>query len=153
MSKKREPGIWLALACSIWGISLTAQSATPPAQAPLVMNWKSVEWGPPSERPGFPAGLRNAPIATDPETEGPTYLARFPAGSRFKMHWHTHTETVVVLEGNVDIILDGTRHTATEGSYILIPGLAHHEWVVPDTGDVVLLARRDGPADFHFVEP
>ena len=122
-------------------------------QAPLVMNWRTAEWGPSSDRPRFPAGLRNASIATDPETGGPTYLARFPAGSRFEMHWHSFTETVVIMEGAVDIILDGTRHTATEGSYIIIPGKAHHEWLVPDEADVVLLARRDGPTDFHFVEP
>jgi quercetin dioxygenase-like cupin family protein len=125
-----------------------------PQPAPLVMNWKTAEWGPPSPaRPGFPAGLRNSQIGTDPTTGGPTYLARFPAGSRFEMHWHTYAETAVVMEGSVDIILDGIRHTATEGSYIVIPGKAHHEWIVPEEADVVLLARRDGPADFHFVEP
>lgn len=69
------------------------------------------------------------------------------------MHWHTYTETVVILEGAVDIILDGIRYTAAEGSYIIIPGAVHHEWQVPDSGDVVFLARRDGPADFHFVDP
>jgi mannose-6-phosphate isomerase-like protein (cupin superfamily) len=121
---------------------------------PLVLDWQQAEWGPPSaDRPGFPVGIRNAPIATDPETGGPTYLARFPAGSQFAMHWHTHTETVVVLQGTVSITLDGTEHTATEGSYIIIPGKAHHEWRVPEDADVVLLARRDGPADFFFVEP
>ena len=47
------------------------------------------------------------------------------------MHWHTSTETVVVLEGAVDITLDGASHTATAGSYIIIPGEAHHAWRVP----------------------
>ncbi len=117
------------------------------------MHWETADWGPPSDRPSFPPGLRNAPIATDPDTGGPTYLARFPAGSRFAMHWHTFTETVVVLEGSVDITLDGVTQTATAGSYIIIPGEAHHTWQVPSSQDVVLLARRDGPADFHFVEP
>ena len=117
------------------------------------MHWETADWGPPSDRPGFPPGLRNAPIATDPDTGGPTYLARFPAGSRFAMHWHTFTETVVVLEGSVDITLDGVTQTATAGSYIIIPGESHHTWQVPSNQDVVLLARRDGPADFHFVEP
>lgn len=119
---------------------------------PLVTNWRTADWGPPSSQPGFPAGLRNASIARDPETGGITYLARFPAGSRFEMHWHTYTETVVVLEGAVDIKLDGTEHTATAGSYVIIPGGAHHDWRVHPGADVVLLARRDGPPDFNFVE-
>lgn len=129
----------------------TAQDQTA-ALEPLVLNWQDADWGPPSNQPRFPAGLRNAPIATDPATGGPTYLARFPAGSEFEMHWHTHTETVVILDGAVDIVMEGVRHTATEGSYVIIPGKAHHTWIVPADADVVLLARRDGPADFHFVE-
>ncbi len=135
--------------------------AAPPAAAqevehgvtPLVLHWEAADWGPPTDRPGFPAGLRNAPIATDPETGGPTYLARFPAGSAFAMHWHTHTETVVVLEGAVDIVMDGTRRTAAAGSYVIIPAGAHHAWYTHAEADAVLLARRDGPADFHFAEP
>ena len=32
------------------------------------MNWQDAEWGPPSNQPRFPAGLQNAPVATDPAT-------------------------------------------------------------------------------------
>ena len=130
-----------------------AQEPVRHGESPLVLQWEAADWGPPSDRPGFPAGLRNAAVATDPATGGPTYFARFPAGSEFVMHWHTHTETVVVLEGAVDIVMDGTRYTATKGSYVIIPGGAHHAWYTHADADVVLLARRDGPADFHFVEP
>ncbi|MCY4599058.1 MAG: cupin domain-containing protein [Acidobacteria bacterium] len=122
-------------------------------RTPLVLQWESADWGPPTNRPGFPAGLRNADIATDPDTGGPTYLARFPAGSEFAAHWHTYTETVVVLDGGLDIVMDGARYTATAGSYIIIPARAHHSWHTHTDADAVLLARRDGPADFHFVEP
>ena len=121
--------------------------------SPLVLHWEAAEWGPPTNNPGFPAGIRNAPIATDPETGGPTYLARFPAGSEFAMHWHSFTETVVVLEGAVDIVMDGDRYTATAGSYVIIPARAHHAWFTHADADAVLLARRDGPADFEFVDP
>ncbi len=146
-------GVALLLALSAGFATHTQAQAQAAREAPVVMNWRSAEWGPPTSRPRYPAGLRNAPISTDPETGGVTYLARFPAGSRFDMHWHTHTETVIMLDGAVDIILDGTRHTATKGSYIIIPGTAHHEWRVHADADVVLFARRDGPPDFHFVEP
>lgn len=134
------------------GAAQTEVDVTRAGGTPVVMNWKTAAWGPPSSQPGFPAGLRNAPIARDPETGGITYLARFPAGSRFEMHWHTYTETVVVLEGAVDINLDGTEYTATAGSYVILPGGAHHDWRVHADADVVLLARRDGPPDFNFVE-
>ncbi len=143
----------LAAALLVAAPSLAAAQEVQHGVSPLVLQWEAAEWGPPTNNPGFPAGIRNAPIATDPETGGPTYLARFPAGSEFALHWHTYTETVVVLEGAVDIVMDGTRYTATAGSYVIIPAKAHHAWFTPEDADVVLLARRDGPADFHFVDP
>ncbi len=148
-----EAGVTLLLALCAGSAAHTSAQAPTALEAPVVMNWRAAEWGPPTNRPRYPAGLRNAPISTDPGTGGVTYLARFPASTRFDMHWHTHTETVVVLKGAVDIILDGTRRTANEGSYIIIPGTAHHEWRVHADTDVVLFARRDGPPDFYFVEP
>ena len=155
MRAVRVYGCVAALAGALLALpsSTGAQDEVQHGVTPLVLDWKAADWGPPSSRPGFPAGIRNAPISTYPETGGPTYLARFPAGSEFAMHWHTYTETVVVLQGAVDIFMDGTHHTATAGSYIIIPGRAHHAWHVHADADVVLLARRDGPADFHFVDP
>ena len=143
----------LVAAAAVLPLAAAAQEEVQHGASPLVLQWETADWGPPSDRPGFPAGLRNAPIATDPATGGPTYLARFPAGSAFAMHWHTHTETVVVLEGAVDIVMDGTRYTAAAGSYVIIPGKVHHAWHTHADADAVLLARRDGPADFHFVDP
>ena len=136
-------------------LGMTAATTTQDAKStldPLVMHWKAATWGAPTNRPGFPPGLRNAPVTIDPKTEGPTYFARFPAGSEFTMHWHSHTETLVVLEGAVDITLDGQLYTANVGSYIIIPAKTHHSYKVPESNDVVLLARRDGPADFFFLE-
>ena len=150
---RRIPLCSLAAALMLAAPSLAAAQEIQHGVSPLVLQWEAADWGPPTNTPGFPADIRNAPIATDPETGGPTYLARFPAGSEFAMHWHTHTETVVVLEGAVDIVMDGTRYTATAGSYVIIPGRAHHAWFTHEEADVVLLARRDGPADFHFVDP
>ena len=37
--------------------------------------------------------------------------------------------------------------------YVIIPARAHHAWHTHADADAVLLARRDGPADFHFVDP
>ena len=142
--------------CALAAAALVPSAAAQETQhgvTPVVLQWETAEWGPPTDTPGFPPAFatRRSPRIRRPGAR--RTWARFPAGSEFAMHWHTHTETVVVLEGAVDIVMDGTRHTATAGTYIIIPGRAHHAWFTHEEADVVLLARRDGPADFHFVDP
>ena len=76
----------------------------------------------------------------------------FPAGSRFDLHWHTHDEYVVVVKGSVVIELGKETKSLTVGSYVVIPGKMNHSWDVPLDGEVVILVRRAGPADFHYVD-
>ena len=82
------------------------------------------------------------------------HYAKFPAGSHFDLHWHTHTEYVAVVSGNDTIVLGEETHSLSTGSYIVIPARMNHSWDVPRGGeDSVILVRRRGPADFNFVEP
>ena len=62
-----------------------------PLPAPLVRNWRDADWGPPSDREGFPSGLRNAPVSVDPATGGPTYLARLVRPARSSRRTGTAT--------------------------------------------------------------
>ena len=88
----------------------------------------------------------------DPDTGGMTYYAKFPAGSHFDLHWHTHNEYVVVVAGKLTIVLGDQSHCLVAGSYIVIPGKMHHSWDVSSGEDAVILVRRGGPADFHFIK-
>ena len=118
----------------------------------FVADLESLEWGPPGGGNGFPVNLRTARLGVDASTGGVTYYAMFPAGSRFELHWHTHHEYVAVVQGEVDIQLGPDLHHLKTGSYIVIPGGMNHSWDVPVSADVIILVRRAGPADFHFVE-
>ena len=102
---------------------------------------------------GFPVGVRTARQGVDPDTGGITYYAMFPAGSHFDLHWHSHDEYVVVVAGELSIQLGEQTHSLSVGSYVVIPGELPHAWTVPaGETDAVILVRRAGPADFHFVE-
>ena len=126
--------------------------ATAPDE-PLAINLDEVAWGPPGNAPRFPQGVRTAQLGIDPDNGGPTYYAMFPAGSHFDLHWHTHTEYVAVLGGNVTLVLGEETHSLSPGSYVVIPARMNHSWDVPSGGaDAVILVRRRGPADFNFVE-
>ncbi len=127
-------------------------TAAEPRTAPYAVNLDELQWGPPGGGNGAPLGLRTARQGVDPDTGGVTYYAMFPAGTHFDMHWHTHDEFVVVVSGAVELKLGGETHQLRAGAYVVIPGGMNHSWDVPDTGEVVILVRRAGPADFYFPE-
>ena len=138
--------ITLYLSISMDGLS--AQQVT----QPLAINLDELEWGPPGGGNGSPLGLRTARQGVDPKTGGQTYYAMFPAGSHFDLHWHTYDEHVVVVKGELTIELGDEVYELSTGSYIVIPGKLNHSWDVPEGGDeAVILVRRAGPADFHYV--
>ena len=132
-------------------ISMDGPSAQQVTQ-PLAVNLDELEWGPPGGGNGSPLGLRTARQGVDPKTGGQTYYAMFPAGSHFDLHWHSYDEHVVVVKGELTIELGDEVYELSTGSYIVIPGKLNHSWDVPDGGDeAVILVRRAGPADFHYV--
>lgn len=136
------------LLLALSGHQLYAQTAT---QA-LAINLNEVSWGPPGGGNGVPVGTRTSRQGVDPNTGGITYFALFPAGTRFDRHWHTHDEFVSVQQGAVTLTLGDEQYELEAGAYVVIPGGMEHVWEIPESTDVVILVRRAGPADFHFVK-
>lgn len=151
MSRSRHVSVCLA---SIVAIAVArADGAAQAKLEPVVIDIAAVQWSAPGTRPCYPLGVQTAQLGTDPDNHGPAYFARFPGGSRFEQHWHTHNEFVVVVSGEGAIVLDGKRHALSPGSYVVIPGRVPHSWHVPAGGPpLVIQVRRSGPADFHFVD-
>ncbi|MCD9188588.1 MAG: DUF4440 domain-containing protein [Pyrinomonadaceae bacterium] len=112
----------------------------------------TAKWSEPYEGPpGFPKGAQRATVSTDAATGGETYYARFPAGSRFELHWHAHAEYAVVLRGKVTHFLGDQVQSLNVGDYVIIPAQTNHGWQVAPGEDAFLLIRRDGAADFNFI--
>ncbi len=136
------------LSPSLPNCAIAAQEFT----AGKAINLDAIAWGPPGGGNGFPVGVRTAQQGLDPTTSGVTYYALFPAGSVFDSHWHSHDEFVVVAKGALTLVLGDEVYALTTGAYVVIPGSVKHEWSVPQgTEDAIILVRRAGPADFHFV--
>ena len=118
---------------------------------PVAVNVAELQWGQAGDGSVAPVGTRTAPQGVDPNTGGVTYYAWFPAGGHFDLHWHSHNEFVTVVQGPVTIALGEHVHNLQTGAYVVIPGGLPHYWDVPASGDAIILVRRAGPADFHFV--
>ncbi len=152
MNKMPQSLVFLVANCLMACVAITAGAAEDHTIAKVV-SLDDIPWGPAGGGNGFPIGVRTAQQGIDLDTGGITYYALFPAGSKFDLHWHTFDEFVVVASGALQIVLGEKAHLVKAGAYIAIPGSAQHEWSVPDgTEDAILLVRRAGPADFHFVE-
>jgi len=130
-------------------LAIPAHGADSDSEA-LAINLDDVQWGPPGGGGGVPLGTQTALQRVDPETNGVTYYALFPAGTHFDQHWHTHDEFVSVMRGSVTLELGDEIHALAAGAYVVIPGGVHHSWDVPETGEVVILVSRAGPADFNY---
>ncbi len=127
------------------------QNATP--DHGTLFRLESAHWSEPYNGPlGYPKGAQRASLGTDSRTGGETYYAHFPAGSRFALHWHAHAEYAVVLRGKVTHIVGKDRQSLGVGDYVVVSPKTAHGWETDAGGDVFLLIRRDGPADFNFVD-
>lgn len=154
---KNEKGTWRLFARHANVIPNT-QKETPKAQSVnsadnLFMSLANTKWSEPYDGPlGFPKGAQRATVSVDASTGGETYYARFPAGSRFEMHWHAHAEYAVLLRGKVTHFWSNQSQSLNVGDYVVIPAKTNHGWQVASGEDAFLLIRRDGAADFNFVE-
>ncbi len=150
--RSRACGLALLLATVVYATNGAAQN-TKPADHSLHFHLATASWSPPYDGPlGYPKGAQRAPVSVDSVSGGETYYAHFPAGSRFNLHWHSHGEFAVVLRGKVTHVVGTERQSLVAGDYVTIPPNMNHAWEVDAREDVYLLIRRDGPADFHFVE-
>ena len=148
-----------ALRIAVLGVLLATeggsaqQSKQDAIYAKTLFRLETAQWSEPYNGPlGYPKGAQRTSLGVDSRTGGETYYARFPAGSHFALHWHAHAEYAVVLRGKVTHIIGTERYPLQVGDYVVIPPKVNHAWEADAGGDVYLLIRRDGPADFNFVE-
>ncbi len=69
--------------------------------------------------PGFTARLVHTPLVTQS-------FVQCDAGAAFPEHHHPHEQTVVMLEGELELLVDGTAHRLTPGMVFAIPGNVPH---------------------------
>ena len=53
-------------------------------------------------------------------------LVELKAGSIVPMHQHVHEQITYILEGQLDMNIDGVPHTLTAGSFYVIPSNVWH---------------------------
>src|SRR5258708_1628963 len=123
----------------------------PSSEEALVAHVAEAKWAPPKQ-PEIPPGAMASPIAADPASGAPIGYAKFPGGYTFPPHWHSFNEYTVLVTGKLAFTVGGKSYDLLPGSSIVIPAKAPHKAACAAGADCVLLTRRAGPADYHFVK-
>lgn len=84
------------------------------------MSFHRLDALPPRELfPGFTARLVHTPLVTQSFVD-------CAAGASFPEHQHPHEQTVIVLEGELELRVGGQAHRLTPGTVYAIPGNTPH---------------------------
>jgi quercetin dioxygenase-like cupin family protein len=132
------------------GASAEGPAKPPSTEDALVAQVAEAKWTVP-KIPGFPSGVMASPIAVDPGSGQSVGYAKFAPGVSFPLHWHSATEYSVLISGKATLTVDGKTHDLVAGSYAVIPAKAQHKLDCAAGAECVILTRRAGPTDYHFV--
>lgn len=144
---KRMPA---GLALLVATVALADAPKPPSTEDAMVVHLADLKWTAPKV-PGIPPGVMTSPVAVDPASGGSVGYAKFPPGYVFPAHWHSATEYSVLISGSPTFTVDGKSHTLLPGSYLVIPPKAKHDVRCGPAAECVILTRRAGPTDYHWV--
>lgn len=148
MTRTSAKGVFVLLLAAA---AARADAPKPPStEAALVAHLAEAKWAPP-KAPEIPPGLMASPIAVDPGSGGSIAYAKLPAGYALPAHWHSATEYTVLISGKATFVVDGKTSDLAPGSYTVIPAKAVHQVTCAAGSECLLLTRRAGPTDYHFV--
>ena len=93
---------------------------------------------------------RIATLRTDPGTKATAVLIRFSGRFHIPMHWHSSSESQMIVRGHVTVDLNGVRSELDRGDFNYVPAkMPHESWIGKD--GALIYIHSDGPWDFDWV--
>lgn len=149
MFSKRLPAFFLvSVAILLFSSSnLLAQGAD---QKPIVAPAAAAKFGP---IPNAPECFTIAVEQGDP-TKGPSViLAKFAPGCVAPFHWHTPSETVMVVGGSLQTQMKGeAAFVGHKGDYVFLPPRHAHRATCIGTAPCLVFLVSDGAFDIHWID-
>jgi len=110
----------------------------------------------------LPAGAQVAVLEGDPMKSGPyTIRLKFPNNYRIPPHYHSKTEHVTVISGNIRVGMGDTfdeksMNAFAAGSFAAIEPNTHHYGLVKNDNilkghDTIIQLHGEGPWEIHYV--
>ena len=137
----------LSLAALVSPAELAAQG---PEEKPIVSLAANAKYGP---IPNAPDCFTVAVEQGDP-TKGPSIiLAKFAPGCVAPFHWHTPSETAMVVSGSLEIQMKDDKTLVTQhGDFAYLPPHHVHRATCLGAAPCIVFLTSDGAFDIHWVD-
>jgi quercetin dioxygenase-like cupin family protein len=106
--------------------------------------------------PALPTCFTVAVQTGDPNATAFTASIKTPTGCVIPWHWHSQSETLMIVSGNVHVAMRDEKgasmaKTLTAGGFVTMPAKHVHEFRCEKTCQ--LFFTSDGKFDIHYVDP
>jgi quercetin dioxygenase-like cupin family protein len=89
----------------------------------------------------------------DPSKGPSVILARFTPGCVAPYHWHTPSETVMIVSGSLEVQMQGDKSlTLHHGDFAYMPSHHAHRATCRPAAACILFLSSDAPFDIHWVD-
>lgn len=89
----------------------------------------------------------------DPGTGPSVMLAKFAPGCIAPFHWHTPSETAMMVSGSLELQMKGDKaFTARHGDFVYLPGHHIHRATCIGTAPCLVFLSSDAAFDVHWVD-
>ena len=137
----------LILAASVGAPRLHAQE---PNDRPIVSVAANAKYGP---IPNAPECFTVAVERGDPSQGPSVILARFAPGCVAPFHWHTPSETAMVVSGSLEIQMKGDKNLVTHhGDFAYLPSHHVHRATCLSSAPCIVFLTSDAAFDVHWVD-
>lgn len=139
---------WAALAVSLALSSTAPVHGQEPPAAGVARNTADMTF---VNIPGMPTCATGAVQSGDPSTGGSIIFGKLAAGCAFPWHWHTPTETLMIVSGVAHAQMkDGSPAVLRAGGFAVMPAKHVHQFRCSTACSLYI--HSDAAFDMHYVD-
>jgi quercetin dioxygenase-like cupin family protein len=150
MMLRKRSCIVLAILTTATGISVPRLGAQGTENQPIVSAAASAKFG---AVPNAPECFTVAVERGDPGAGASVLLAKFAAGCVAPFHWHTPSETAMLVSGALELQMkDDKAFVAHHGDFVYLPGRHVHRATCVGAAPCLVFLASEAAFDIHWVD-
>src|SRR5437899_8402811 len=150
MTGSKRVGLFLAILAAVSIVGPPRLSAQETGDKPIVNPAASAKFG---AVPNAPECFTIAVEKGDPGKDASVILAKFAPGCVAPWHWHTPTETVMVVSGSLEVQMKGDKAlVAHHGDFVDMPPRHVHRATCQGAAPCLVFISSNAAFDIHWVD-